>query len=256
MRSLIAVLAFIALCGDAGAGRMTLLGSGPAGSVLALDLSVQGWGTTENPVGTATLNYSTVVGGSAPAAGDLVVYCVALQPEPVTWALPSGWTLVGSEIAAAVNEEHYCITKVIVAGDVSSPATPAVDATFTGGLWVAFRGNQAFTIEGTPDWFDQTLTSSDPAAVGMNKTVDVPPLVIVSIHKGYGLIATPLGATWGATTGTTSFSLITNDGLSEYAQTMIFKLYTASDAFGENISADQGDKGSSNYQGILAVEIQ
>lgn len=236
---------------------LCLLGVGTVvAAPAAQDLTFQGRGTTLNASGSITMNYSTVDSGSAPSAGDLVIYFVQANPEPATFSLPSGWTNVGEQVDAGNDEEHYMLAKVVASGDVSSPPTPFGAATWSAGMWIAARPTNAATIAGTPGYADSgNATGADPSGINVNASAVAAPGIMASIHMGYGADANPLGATWGAATGTSTFSHIDDDGVNEYIMTCIYKLYPASASTGENISADQGDKGLANWQCLGSVFV-
>jgi hypothetical protein len=105
-----------------------------------LELSLRGHGYSQVAAeGNLTLNYNTVRSGSAPVAGDLVVWCVRAADDggdPMNTI--SGWTqqraYTGSALGSSV------LAKVVTASDISSPATVASSIQYGGtGMWIAYQ---------------------------------------------------------------------------------------------------------------------
>ena len=119
----------------------------PGGAVIPFGLTLKGYGRVQfQGSGARTLNYSTVASGSAPVAGDLVVWiCARLYnggggiPDPFDNLTGSGWaqqrvTLNGDQQIGSI------LGKVVVAGDISSPPT-ILDETLSGTgmfMWTAY----------------------------------------------------------------------------------------------------------------------
>jgi hypothetical protein len=112
---------------------------GLAGLVGSLRLRQKGYGYSQVAAeGNLTLNYNTVLIGSAPVAGDLVVWCVRAADDggdPMNTV--SGWTqqraYTGSTLGSSV------LAKVVTSEDISSPATVASSIQYGGtGMWIAY----------------------------------------------------------------------------------------------------------------------
>jgi len=112
-----------------------------------ITLVQKGYGYVEGTSSSAdlTLSYGTVSGGSAPAAGDLVVWIVyALDntAQAINDLTGSGWTqdrrYVSTLLCSSV------LAKVVVAGDISAPPTGVTAPTsYSSAMWVAY------TVTGT-----------------------------------------------------------------------------------------------------------
>lgn len=113
----------------------------------AFALAYKGHGRVQRSgSGASTLNYSTVAGGSAPSAGDLVVWACMRQyvgggglPDPFDDLTGSGW----AQVRKTVNSDQQTGTllgKVVVSGDISAPPTILNETISSQGLfmWTAY----------------------------------------------------------------------------------------------------------------------
>lgn len=118
-------------------------GSGAIGA--GGDLTYKGHGTqiVAGGGGNYTLSYGAVLGGEAPVAGDLVVWVVDWinygggdDPNTLT-----GWTAATDYLAIGFGYQIWSGAKVLVAGDLSTPAnliTSLGAFSGTAGMWVAY----------------------------------------------------------------------------------------------------------------------
>lgn len=108
----------------------------------ALSLTQKGYGYIEGASNTANLalSYANVSAGSAPSAGDLVVWMVMgkdTSAQPIDDLTGSGWTQ--SRVYATGEMGSSILAKVVSAGDIASPATVVTSPTAgSAAMWVAY----------------------------------------------------------------------------------------------------------------------
>lgn len=116
-----------------------LSGFGGGGSSL-ISLTQKGYGYIEGASSSADLamSYANVSSGSAPSAGDLVVWIVyALDNAAQAINTVSGWTQSSRYVSTLLCSS--VLAKVVVAGDVSSPATVvSAPTSYSAAMWVAY----------------------------------------------------------------------------------------------------------------------
>jgi len=229
----------------------------------AIILTQKGYGTAQgaNETANLTLNYGTVGSGSAPAAGDLVVWHVWAYDEggsPLNSLTGSGWSQ--SSVINPNSDPIYMrgYAKVIVSGDVSSPPT-AITGPQKGGVgaWVAY------TVTGKPV---ETLTLSaaagaQGAGISFNDAVASVGLDMSAI-SGPAFASTMLtgsdgsinqGWTGATPDGSQSQSDFGFDGIMDF--THYWKAYQDSIA-GDNITAVGGDNGAINTNSVFYVLVE
>jgi hypothetical protein len=162
----------------AGAGRASFAG-----------LTYKGHGGHGVTNGTFTLNYGTVSGGSAPSAGDFVIWntVVLYQPAPTSpgWSVSS---LASSALGGGFFLHSGFYAKVVSAGDISSPPTLVTvsSSNMAAGMWAAF------TLNGEPEALSvptQNVQDSGASAPS-NQTVDSSalsaPATAITLAAGLG----------------------------------------------------------------------
>lgn len=226
-----------ALLGDVG-GALTLKGYG----------FVQGGSNTAN----LSLSYGTVVSGSAPVAGDLVVWFAWAYDtggSPVANLAGSGWSqnsnFVGTFIAAAI------FAKVLVAGDISSPPV-GISAPTNGsiGFWAAF--SVAGAIAGV------TVSSIGAQVTGVapsNQTVDasavVAPNVAITMGSGGGDDGSPTLSISGAAADIDYIGPSNSWGSSTFDTRFMLSALVG----GTSVTFSKSDDGNNNHLGSGFVTV-
>jgi hypothetical protein len=226
-------------------------------------LTQKGYGTAKgaNETANLTLNYGTVGSGSAPVAGDLVIWHVwafDTGASPINSLTGSGWSQssVINPSSDAIYMRGYA--KVLVAGDISSPPT-AVTSPEQGavGAWVAY------TVTGKPV---TTLTFAGEAGERGSGLSYVNAVSNVSLNMssvdGPAFASTMLTGSDGSvnqgwTGATPDGSQSANDfgftGVMDY--THYWKVY-ADSIVGDNITAVGGDNGAINTNSVFYVLVE
>lgn len=180
----------------------------PVGQRPQITLTQKGYGRVGfSDNGTRTLNYSTVGGGSAPSAGDMVAW-VGMRfatdgaPQPFNDLTGSGWAQ--QRITQSSNTRIGTIlAKVVTAGDISSPPTILSENPVIGDgllMWVAY------TVTGGAPTLTSTVTNltygdtSAPSSINVNSsTIDPTDYAITFGEKSGSAGATLGGVTWNET---------------------------------------------------------
>jgi hypothetical protein len=235
----------------------------PFTSAPAIILAQKGYGTTKgaNETANLTLNYGTVGSGSAPTAGDLVIWHVwafDIDASPINSLTGSGWSQ--SSVINPNSDPIYMrgYAKVLVAGDISSPPT-AITAPTAGGVgaWVAY------TVTGKPVT-TLTLTGASGAVGGGFSFTDAVSSVGLDMSSvtGPAIASTMLtgsdgsinqGWTGATPDGSQSQSNFGFDGIMDF--THYWKAYQDSIA-GDNITAVGGDNGVINTNSVFYVLVE
>lgn len=215
-----------------------------------------------------TMNYGTVAAGSAPAAGDLVVWLWYIGVEfydtsPLTdWRRAdltgAGWVQNNQPgiIPAADNSVlavGSVLAKVVAAGDISSPPTIAPANTGMAGnfgTWVAYSVTNAIASLTIAAATRLSSGSSAPASIGVDSSALTPPAVALTFVVS------------GGTDGSIQMSGITLD--QEASRANLGGYYTATadvraglklDVGGAAYTVSKGDDGDLNFllAGYVAV---
>lgn len=154
--------------------------------------------------GATTMNYGTVASGSAPAAGDLVVWVWYFGAEfydtsPLTdWRRAdltgAGWAQNNQPaiIPAADATVLYVgsvLAKVVSAGDVSSPPTILPANTVSAGnfgMWIAYSVTGAIASLTIPAATRNSSGASAPGSIGVDSTALTPPAVALTFAVSSG----------------------------------------------------------------------
>ncbi len=150
-----------------------LNGFGAGNSLPFTGLTQKGYGYIEGAGDTATLalSYANVSAGSAPSAGDLVVWMVLgfdNAAQCINDLSGSGWTQ--SRVYADGMNCVSMIGKVITSGDIASPPTAVTSPTNgSAGMWVAysFDGSISITVNSLST---QHSAGSAPSSDALNST--------------------------------------------------------------------------------------
>ncbi len=139
-----------------------------------------------------TLNYSTVAAGSAPSAGDLVVWaCLRLYlgggglPDPFNNLTGSGW----AQQRMTENSDQQIgsvLGKVVVSGDISSPPT-ILNETINGQglfMWTAYSIVGTVTTVAVSSTDLNVGDNSAPSSISLNSTGTAGYAVTVAIKSG------------------------------------------------------------------------
>lgn len=156
-----------------------LNGFGAGNSLPFTGLTQKGYGYIEGANNTANmaLSYANVSSGSAPSAGDLVVWMVVgfdTSAQPVNDLTGSGWTQ--SRVYADTTNGVSMLGKVVTADDIATPATVVTSPTAgSAGLWIAytFNGSISIAINSLSSQFSASVAPSndvvDSSSLGTNE---------------------------------------------------------------------------------------
>lgn len=226
----------------------------------SLSLTYKGHGLVNrvNNPGATTMNYATVSNGSAPVAGDLVVWhwMIGLESydtSPVTDGrrqdlTGSGWVQDNKpEIMGAVDGSALLVStilaKQVTAGDISSPPTiqPESDFAVNYGKWTAYTVAGTISSLTIPVHTRNDGGASAPANVAVDSSAINPPEVAITSVFSSG------------TDGAIQLSGITLDH--ELSQANLGDYFTANtdirigekfDVGGASYTLSKGDDGNQN----------
>lgn len=222
--------------------------------VAALALTQKGYGHIYDtgPTVDLSMNYGNVDGGSAPSAGDLVVWFFVAGDEgasPIVDLTGSGWAQQSSwsnPFGATM------LAKVVTAGDLSSPPLVINDPVFGSmGFWVAYSivGSVASVVVSPLN--REGLTSSAPSNQTCDSSAINPPNVAITIGAGGGNDGSPSMSMSGATADI-SFTSAANQWLDEISETQFIVDATVG---GANITISKGDDGNYNHMASGYVTV-
>lgn len=218
------------------------------GGVPLTAISQKGYGIVEMSDGTVTtLEYGTVQGGSAPAAGDFVIWIASGSDATFSninqFVLPEGWV---SQTIGPVGSNSFqaVFSKVLTAEDISSPPAVTTIESNTHLVWVAY--------DITGDISDITiehLTGSSVSGTPPNQTVlgsgMSSPLVILGMALN---ASSTVSLNWSGATPDGSASLSGED-FGEGS----WKLYGLSTTTGDDIT--MSNPGALAIDRILAAAV-
>lgn len=174
----------------------------------SLLLTQKGYGYAQSVGGTGnvTLGYGTVSSGSAPVAGDLVVWTVYAYDnaaQAINDLTGSGWTQDRRYIAGSLCSS--VLTKVVVAGDVSSPPT-GVTAPTAGSVaaWVAYTITGSVSALTVNNHDSEFSSASAPASDIQNSTTIPGESYSITVACGGGSDDN-IGLNWSGATPDFSF---------------------------------------------------
>lgn len=179
----------------------------------ALSLTQKGYGYKDSPGDGAsfTLTYGSVLSGSAPTSGDLVVWIAysADGTAPATYAndlTGSGWaqgrstTGTGSLVLAGT-----VLAKVLTSGDISSPPTAFTTPPLgSAGMWVAYTVTGTVTTLAVNNYDHQDSGTSAPSNDTQDSTSLGANQFAITISAGYGTDGT-IGLSWSGATPDVQF---------------------------------------------------
>lgn len=178
-------------------------------------------------------DYTTAYEGSAPSAGDLVIWVISgTTSSATTYASPSGWT-------RSVTSASALFSKVVTSGDLSSPPTfNSSTASITLGSWIAYA---VTGISATSHGTFSAEEASAPAPANQTISASAVSAPLIALSQG---LAT-LGATmsWSGATADKNLSAANLDGATQDIQ-VLFKLYES--GTGDSITVSKGDDGFAN----------
>lgn len=133
------------------------------------------------------MSYAAVTAGSAPAAGDLVIWMAFGYDDgstPVVDLTGSGWV---QSSAYTGNCGATLLAKVVTAGDLSSPAT-MIDNPTDGsiGFWVCYSVSGSITSLTIPTFNWEFSLTAAPSSQVVDSSALNPPAVAISIAGGGG----------------------------------------------------------------------
>ncbi len=202
-----------------------------------------GW----NRVSAATLpsSYGNVISGSAPAAGDFVLWMCVGENTSGTYASPSGWTR-----NVTSNTTVAAFSKIAAAGDISSP--PSLH---TGGdgvmvaMWICYTV-QSVTTTTHFSYTGQGSNTSAPSNQSIAASGATGPLISASLGTGTD---GSIGLGWSGATASQSPSAANIGGGTQ--DVIAFVKTYANGVSGEAITASKPDDGSFNALISLYVTI-
>lgn len=209
-------------------------------------LTQKGYGPRYNGSDTADLvmSYASVTAGSAPSAGDLVVWLAFGYDSggnPIVTLTGSGWAQASSysgSIGATL------LAKVVTAGDLSSPAT-MIDNPTDGsiGFWVCYSVSGSVSSLTIPTFNFQSSGTSAPSSQNVDSSALNPPAVSISIAGGGGDDDNPNLQISGATA---DIDFTTSDN--QWVNTNAEDRYMVHLAIGgANITFSKNDDGNLNH---------
>lgn len=210
--------------------------------VVPLTLTQKGYGSKAQEAGVdLTLSYGTVIDGSAPEAGDLVIWLVRASDtasDPTT--APSGWEKAFETPPASSLVWVGGFAKIIEAGDLSSPPLGVDDGFGALGMWIAY----SITGTATGIAIGGLDSGGGGGAAPGDTVIDASgvegPMVVASLGTGTddALTLVWTGATEDASASANNLSS-TIDAIAKW------KAYAAG-VSGDSITLSKGDDGGGN----------
>lgn len=241
-----------------------LSGFGGGGEPLSLTYKGHGRVFVETGAGDTTMNYGTVLGGSAPAAGDLVCWHWlandSYDTSPVEddrrndltglgWVQNNQPAIIGA-VDAVEMKASTMLAKVVTSGDLSSPAVFMEDTTFANsfmnwGFWVAFSVVGTVASLTIPTHVRNvgggTNETNAPTSIPVDSSALNPPAAAVTFGWGTGTDDSPTlaGVTWDVE--------LTQNNFGQYFDTTLdiragYKL----DVGGASYTVSKSDDGQAN----------
>lgn len=213
-----------------------------------LGLTLKGYGYTEKVTGSLTLIYSNVQSGSAPVAGDLVVWMGLGLGKDLNNLTGAGWAQTNANDGGLVFSAGI-LAKVLTAGDISSPATLMGSAhNGLAGMWIAFSVTGAISSISAGAVNATSLGVSAPASKSLNSAGAG--ALTINVSAGLGTDGS-ISTAWSGATPDINFQRndVVSSGTTEVH--WMAKLI----ALGANITVSKGDDGSNNgiATGYVAV---
>jgi hypothetical protein len=218
-------------------------------------LAQKGYGHVYGASSTANLDlsYANVDGGSAPVAGDLVVWFVLAidsSASSVADLTGSGWAQASSRV---VTMDSSMLAKVVVSGDISSPPTVISGPTDGSiGFWAAYTVGGSISSLSVSTLSRQYPNTSAPSNQTQDSSALNEPSVAITIGAGGGDDGSPSMSISGATADI-NFTSAANAWHSG-AETQFLANATVG---GVSITFSKGDDGSKNHMasGYVTVDF-
>lgn len=211
-------------------------------AAIPLGLTQKGYGRTSVPTtANLALDYGTVVGGSAPDAGDFVVWVVIAynSGDPRNDLTGSGWTQSNHAVQSSTYWSSV-LAKIVSAGDISSPPT-IVTAPDLGavGFWVAYTKTGSHSSISIPFNTYKQASAAAPTNTRVPASGIDGPLVVVGL--GSGDDGTPTLTLSSGEDGSQSATNLMLSGTMDFLHK--WKLYSTT---GADVTVSKSDDGNAN----------
>lgn len=203
---------------------------------------VYGASTTANLV----MSYANVDGGSAPAAGDLVVWIAGgadTVDNPINSLSGAGWTQSSTTYSTSLDFAMTLLAKEVTAGDLSSPATMIINPNSGSvGFWVAYSVSGAISSLAASALAVELSGSVAPSNQVQNSTGGSPAYAIT-----FGVGGTSSGTPTLTMTGATADINFVTAANVWAANSWEDRIMIDLAAGGANITFSKADDGSANH---------
>lgn len=224
-------------------------------------LTYKGHGTVWKDAGPieTTMNYDTVVEGSAPAAGDLVVWVWMIGYEryelsPLReWRridlTGDGWVQNNQPAPMTTEDTEFYVTstlaKVVEASDISTPLAiqPGIDADIAAnyGFWIAYTVSGSITNLSIPSMTRNYSGGSSPSNISFDSSALTPPESSITVAMSFGSDDSM------QLSGITLDKEVSQNDLGDYlTDTADIRVGVKLDVGGASYTLSKGDDGSSN----------
>lgn len=217
-------------------------------------LTQKGYGHVYGPSNTGNLvqSYANVDGGSAPAAGDLVIWLAFAHDSggsPVNDLTGAGWV---QQSAYNNSAAATLLAKVATSGDISSPPTMVTAPVFGSiSFWVAYSVSGSISSLTIPTFNWEFAGSPAPSNQVVNSSALNPPAVAISIAGGGGDDDNPNLQISGASA---DIDWSSTDG--RWVNGNVEDRYMVNLSIGgANITFSKSDDGGSNHMASGYVEV-
>lgn len=223
--------------------------SGFGGGLGIPTLIQKGYGHVYDTGETADLSmsYANVDGGSAPAAGDLVVWVVMAADNvamPIVDLTGSGWTQIRATDALTSILHGSILAKVVATGDLSSPPLVVDDPTAGSiALWAAYTVNGSIAALNAPTLNIARSGTGTPVNQSVDSSALASPNVAIMIGAGGGDDGSPTLSKTGASADI-NFASSANLWLGGVAET---RFLINAIVGGESVTYSKSDDGGENH---------
>lgn len=220
-------------------------------------LTQKGYGHVYGASNTANLamSYANVDGGSAPAAGDLVVWFVLSRrsspsSSPNNDLTGSGWVQGNNYVTGFTGAS--ILAKVLVSGDLSSPPTIVTSPQFGSlGFWVAYSFTGAINALAVSMINQQFSSASAPSNQVVNSTSIASTDTAITLGTGGGDDGSPSLAMSGATADI-NWTTAANIWISAIGENQYLVKKSVG---GANITFSKGDDNANNMMASGYVQV-